>query len=62
MEMDDVTTKRKALHYMTLDSKFDSILVRGQRCRIYEIRPVDVKALRAAQKQARKDDDDDKDD
>jgi hypothetical protein len=44
---------------MTLDSKFDSILVRGQRCRIYEIRPVDVKALRAAQKQARKDDDDD---
>jgi hypothetical protein len=38
---------------MTLDSKFDDILVRGRRCRIYEIRPVDVKGLKAAEKQAR---------
>jgi hypothetical protein len=38
---------------MTLDSKFDDILVRGRRCRIYEIRPVDVKGLKAAERQAR---------
>jgi len=38
---------------MTLDSKFDNILVRGRRCQIYEIRPVDVKGLKAAERQAR---------
>jgi len=38
---------------MTLDSKFDNIVVRGRRCRIYEIRPVDVKGLRAAERLAR---------
>jgi hypothetical protein len=38
---------------MSLDSKFDNILVRGRRCQIYEIRPVDVKGLKAAEKQAR---------
>ena len=40
-------------HNMILDSKFDSIRVRGRSCRIYEIRPVDVKGLRAAEKKAR---------
>jgi hypothetical protein len=44
---------------LTLDSKFDSILVGGRHCRIEEIRPVDVKALKAAERQARRDDDDD---
>ena len=38
---------------MTLDSKFDNILVGGRCCRIYEIRPVDVKGLRAAERLAR---------
>jgi len=40
---------------MTLDSKFDNIVVEGRRCRIYEIRPVDVKGLKAAERQARAD-------
>ena len=44
---------------LTLDSKFDSILVGGSRCRIEEIRPVDVPGLKTAQRQARRDDDDD---
>jgi Family of unknown function (DUF6491) len=37
----------------TLSAKFDSVKVRGRSCRILEIRPVDVKAMKAAQKQAR---------
>jgi len=37
---------------MTLDSKFDNILVGGRRCQIYEIRPVDVKGLKATERQA----------
>jgi hypothetical protein len=36
-----------------LTAKFDSVLVRGRQCRILEIRPVDVKAMKAAQKQRR---------
>jgi hypothetical protein len=37
----------------TLNAKFDSVIVRGRSCRILEIRPVDVKAMKAAQKQRR---------
>ena len=37
----------------TLSAKFDSVHVRGRQCRILEIRPVDVKAMKAAQKQGR---------
>jgi hypothetical protein len=37
----------------TLSAKFDSVKVRGRSCRILEIRPVDGKAMKAAQKQAR---------
>jgi hypothetical protein len=37
----------------TLNAKFDSVIVRGRSCRILEIRPVDVKAMEAAQKQRR---------
>lgn len=37
----------------TLNAKFDSVHVRGRNCRILEIRPVDVKAMKAAQKQRR---------
>ena len=44
---------------MTLDSKFDNILVGGRRCRIQELRAVDVKGLRAAQRQAKDKDHDD---
>jgi len=46
-------------HNMTLDSKFDNIRVEGRRCQIYEIRPVDVKGLKAAERQARRKGDDD---
>lgn len=30
--------------------RFDAVLFEGQRCRIAEIRPVDIKALKAAEK------------
>lgn len=35
---------------LMLHSRFDKILVRGRSCRIYEIRPVDVKGLQAERK------------
>lgn len=37
----------------SLNVRLDSIVVRGNRCRIIEIRPVDVKAMKAAQKAKR---------
>ena len=40
------------VHNMSL-SKFDKIKVRGRSCWISEIRPVDVKGLKAAEKEAK---------
>ena len=37
----------------SLNVRLDAITVRGDRCRIIEIRPVDVKAMKAAQKAKR---------
>ena len=37
----------------SLNVRLDAIVVRGNRCRIIEIRPVDVKAMKAAQKAKR---------
>ena len=37
----------------SLNIRLDAIVVRGNRCRIIEIRPVDVKAMKAAQKAKR---------
>ncbi|MFM6987117.1 MAG: DUF6491 family protein [Arenimonas sp.] len=37
----------------SLHVRLDAIVVRGNRCRIIEIRPVDVKAMKAAQKAKR---------
>ena len=40
-------------HGLTLDAKFDKILVGDKTCMIQEIRPVDVKGLKAAEHEAR---------
>lgn len=40
-------TQNTAMH---VDAKFDSIVFDHQNCRIQEIRPIDYKALRAAEK------------
>jgi hypothetical protein len=40
-------------HGLTLDSKFDNVLVGERRCQIEEIRLVDVKGLKAAEHAAR---------
>lgn len=37
----------------SLNVRLDAIVVRGNRCRIVDIRPVDVKAMKAAQKAKR---------
>ncbi len=37
----------------SLSAKFDALRIGGRSCRILEIRPVDVKAMKAAQKAAR---------
>lgn len=37
----------------TLNAKFDALRIGGRSCRILEIRPVDVKAMKAAQKAER---------
>ena len=37
----------------SLNVRLDAIVVRGNRCRIIDIRPVDVKAMKAAQKAKR---------
>ena len=37
----------------SLSAKFDALRIGGRGCRILEIRPVDVKAMKAAQKAAR---------
>ncbi|MFZ9347431.1 MAG: DUF6491 family protein [Arenimonas sp.] len=37
----------------SLSAKFDAVRVGGRSCRILEIRPVDVKAMKAAQKSER---------
>ena len=37
----------------TLSAKFDAVRIGGRSCRILEIRPVDVKAMKAAQKSGR---------
>ena len=43
-------TQNTAMH---VDAKFDSIVFDHQNCRIQEIRPIDYKALRAAEKAAK---------
>jgi hypothetical protein len=40
-------------HGNTLSARFDSLRVRGQSCRIMQIKPVDVKAMKLAQKKLR---------
>jgi hypothetical protein len=42
-------------HGLSLDSKFDKVLVGNRTCMIGEIRPVDVKGLKAAEHKARED-------
>ncbi|WP_297802795.1 DUF6491 family protein [Arenimonas sp. GDDSR-1] len=37
----------------TLNAKFDALRIGGRSCKILEIRPVDVKAMKAAQKAER---------